>query len=359
MREAGNDGRLDKVAFLEFVRKGGLVDRSAAAFDLASELLGQVDVREDLGLVLLADESAEVGGRVGGVAHLEQLDGGNVLCDKAVKHGPLDKETTGAQADLTLVLEARAHDGGDCHVHVGVSKDDAGILAAQLERQLLVKGCRRLDQSLGRDRAAGERDDGHLGVRDEGLASLGAGAKDNVDHARRDGRIPDDRREQIGRVRRELGGLGDAGAPVGDGGRNLPREQVPVCTKINDMFNKQQCVALQGQVPRRNQARHTDRVVDGIVDAPGLFHRARDGRLGHDGVGKRAKVVDGARDFKLARELDGLALVHRFRHGKLLQALLDAVGDAAQRGRAVVPGRLGPPGVSCMLVASARSKRTS
>lgn len=84
-----------------------------------------------------------------------------------------------------LVGKAGPHGGGDALAQVGVVEDDGGVFASQLQREPLAVRSASLRDPLGRQRAAREGDQRHLGVAHQGLSCLGPCPKHDIHHARR------------------------------------------------------------------------------------------------------------------------------------------------------------------------------
>ena len=145
-------------------------------------------------------------------------------------------------AALAGGAERRPEDPLDGEVEVGVVEDDDRVLAAELEVDVLEavgRVLRDLDARLAR---AGERDHGHVGVRDDRVADLSpppwtmlttpAGTPASI-------RSSTKRSPSVGRVRRRLE---DDRVPADERGQDLPRRD------------------RDREVPRRDHADDADRL---------------------------------------------------------------------------------------------------
>lgn len=83
-----------------------------------------------------------------------------------------------------LVGKAGPHGGGDALTQVSILEDDGGVFASQLQREPLAVRRTFLRDPLGRQRAAREGDQGHLGMAHQGLSCLGAPSKHDIHHPR-------------------------------------------------------------------------------------------------------------------------------------------------------------------------------
>ena len=99
-----------------------------------------------------------------------------ILLDRA----PGLKQTTTPRTHL--VGKAGPDSGGDTLLQVGVLKDDGGVLAPQLQGELLAVGSAQLCDPLSSGLAPGEGDDRHLRVGHQGLAYPGPCSEHNVYH---------------------------------------------------------------------------------------------------------------------------------------------------------------------------------
>lgn len=84
-----------------------------------------------------------------------------------------------------LVGKAGPHGGGDALAQVSIIEDDGGVFASQLQREPLAVWSAFLRDPLGRQRAAREGDERHVGVAHQGLSCLGACAKHDIHHPSR------------------------------------------------------------------------------------------------------------------------------------------------------------------------------
>src|SRR5690606_2204619 len=125
--EACDHGRLDEPA-----RPGECM---AAAQHAAAFRACRRDRRGDLVEVRLRDQRAQLGVRVDRIAesqraHVFDEGFGELAFDAA-----LDQDARAAQADLTAVLEGRAHQGIHVRLPVAVGEDQGRVLAAEFQRE--------------------------------------------------------------------------------------------------------------------------------------------------------------------------------------------------------------------------------
>jgi hypothetical protein len=132
-------------------------------------------------------------------------------------------DALGRRAHLAGVEQRRVGQRLDRRRHRRVGAHDEGVLAAQLEVEVLHhRGGDLCDALTGLDRA-GHGDHADRGVADERLAGLGA-AGDHVDHAR--GQVGEAALDPVQRdQRRQLAGLDDDRVARGQRRRELPGEQ--------------------------------------------------------------------------------------------------------------------------------------
>lgn len=81
-----------------------------------------------------------------------------------------------------LVGEAGPHGGGDAVAQVGIIEDDGGVFAAQLQREPLAVRGAALRDALGRQRAAREGEQRHIGVAHQRLSCLATCSEHHVHH---------------------------------------------------------------------------------------------------------------------------------------------------------------------------------
>ena len=141
-----------------------------------------------------------------------QLRGrGDEALDELVVDRSLDEDPRAAQADLALVGEGGAKRAGHRLVEIGVGEDDGGVLAAQLERELLEQRRRDARRSGAGRGAAGERD--RAARRDARRAPRRPRPRpvDEVEHAGRQAASRQASASIVGGHRRQLGRLGHDG----------------------------------------------------------------------------------------------------------------------------------------------------
>ncbi len=217
----------------------------AARHDAAAAARGDVDVVVGDVALGLGHSGAHLGGRVQGVADAQGRDLLGQGGDEAVVDAVLNDQAAGGGAALACGEEAAVQ--GDVHgaVQIGVVHHDQRVLAAhfQLDAGLT------LHRPFGHPGAdllrAGEADAVHVRVGDDGAADV-AVADDHVDHALGQARLMQDGDQGLGRGRGRAGGLDDHGVAEGDGRGDLPGRDG------------------DGEVPRRDQAEHADRLAIGL-----------------------------------------------------------------------------------------------
>ena len=114
---------------------------------------------------------------------------------RLVDRSPGRRAAAAGAADLALVEEDAVDDALDGLVERRVVEDDVGRLAAELQRQRLVRAGHGAADLLADGRGAGERHLVHVGMLDQGKADL-ARAGDDVDDARRQVRLAARRRRR-------------------------------------------------------------------------------------------------------------------------------------------------------------------
>lgn len=229
--------------------------------------------------------------------------------NEAVEDRPLDVESLRAKADLPAILEHRA--GGARHgdVEVGICKDDAGVLPAELEAHRAHAFCRGGHDGFAGAALAGERDRSHLRVTAQEFAGrVRAESVDDVVDALRDADGVHHFAEEGRRGRCLFRGFHDHGVAAGERRGDLPRQQ------------------QQGQVPRADHAddpeRRTDRVVQRRA-AIGQGSLEGFGRHVLDEIGEGLEVGRAPRDIDLPRQRQRLAGVGDFGLQEVVEAPFD------------------------------------
>ena len=149
------------------------------------------DVRLDLLAVRGGDQRAGLGrrrrtGRRAGSRSARR----DQLVDELVVDRLLDDQPGAGRADLAGVQEDRGQREVERGLEVGVGEHDVGVLAAQLEGDLLHRGRGRGHDPPAGGQAAGERDQVDAGVLGQRRAGVGAGAEHEVGRRRPAGRPP-------------------------------------------------------------------------------------------------------------------------------------------------------------------------
>ena len=196
------------------------------------------DVRRHLLAVRRADERAGLGL---GVVRAAEADRGGPLdqpVDEVVVDGLLDQQAGAGRADLAGVQEHRREREVEGDLAVGVGEDDVGVLAAQLEGDLLDgRGGRGHHPSPGHQ-TAGEGDQVDARVLDQRGRGVGPGAEDEVADAGGQAGLLEQPHQDDAGVRRELARLEHEGVAGREAGRDLPgglqERVVPGCDQRAD-----------------------------------------------------------------------------------------------------------------------------
>ena len=224
----------------------------------------------------------------------------------------MHQQARAGAAHLALIEEHAVDQAFDCPVQIGVSKDDEGRLAAQLQAQLLATAGGAAPDGAPYFGRSGEGDLGDARMRHDGLAHR-AVAGDDVDHARRQSHLDAQLTEQQGRERSLLGGLEDNRIAAGQRRGDLPGQH------------------QQRKVPRHDLADHAQwymlRPLGGQQLRP---------------AGVVIEVAHRQRHINVAALADGLAVVQRFEHGKQTRMLLQAAGQGIQELGTLVPAQRSP-----------------
>ncbi|MNQ83227.1 hypothetical protein D3C85_983020 [compost metagenome] len=323
--QAGPDGRLHPGAAGQVRRHL----RHAAAGDHGGTVVHRLlVVGEHLLAVLVADQGAEVGGRVVRLADLQAFCAGLQAGDELVEDRPLDVHALGAQAHLAAVGEGRAQGALDGLVHVAVGEHDAGVLAAQLQRHLA--------HALG-----GGAHDGLAGA---GLAGEGDGVDVRVGGEEGAGRVAAEAVHHVVHAGRHAGGVHHLAEQGGGGGGFLGRldhHGVAAGQRRADLPGHQQ----QRQVPRADHADHALGAAHAVVERAGAVRGGHlEGFGGHvlDQVGEHREVGRAARDVDVAGQRLRLAGVQALGLEELVEARGDAGGDAMEDLGALGDGHLAP-----------------
>ena len=291
--------------------------QAGAGLDAALDVVG------DLVPVLLGDQRAGLGLLVERTAHDDVAGAADDLVDEALRDRVLHDQARACRADQPGVrecgIEGVVHGG----VEVGIGEHDIGVLAAQLQGDLLHAVGRRLGDPPAGDEASGEGDEVDLRVARQRGTDDCAVAEDQVRDSGGQPQLVEHIHDQDRRVRGQLGRLEHEGVAGRQRGGDLPR-----CLK-------------QGEVPGGDHA----------ADAHGLVDHPRD-----DGVVARihqtaralvrdlAEVAEAGRDVvHVALGLDqALAGVEGLGTGELVFALEQGVRDADQEVAALSGGSVHP-----------------
>ena len=272
------------------------------------------DVRRHLLAVRRADEWPGLGLGVVGAAEPDRRGPLHQPVHELVVDALLDQQARACRADLAGVQEHRREREVESDLEVGVGEDDVGVLAAQLEGDLLDGGGGRRHHLAPGDQTAGEGDQVDAGVLGQRRRGVRPGSQDEVADARGEPGLLEQPHQDDAGVRRELAGLEHEGVAGREAGRDLPRG------------------LQQRVVPGRDQRAHAERLVDdpaqhvlaaGVDDAAGV--------LGRD-VAVVAEHRDHVGDVVLALD-QALAGVHRLGQRHLVGVALEQVGHRGAAGR--------------------------
>ena len=196
----------------------------------------------------LRNERAHFGGRVHGVAHLQQGRALFQARQKSICYAALHEHPGAVGADLALGIEV-AHHGGDYGLfQVGVVKHQQGRFAAQLHGHALQGSGGGLHYVFASGHRAGDRHLGHAGVRRQQRASCTAPLQ-HVEHAGRHSGFQVNFGQLHRRGRGQLRGFENHGIARSQGGRRLPAGN------------------LQGVVPGANAHAHAQRLLAGVGES--------------------------------------------------------------------------------------------
>ena len=276
----------------------------------------------------LADQRADLGGRVLRRAHLHVADGVGQPFHQRVGQRLVHHQPAPRRADLAGVAERGPDRPVQSGVEVGVVQDHVRGLPAQLEGQALeVRRGRPLDGPSGLG-GAGERHLVNVLVRRQRGTRLGV-ARHDVPHPRREPCLQGQLAESKGGERRLLGRLVDDGVPAGQGGGELPRRDD------------------QREVPRRDGPHHAERLAQRVGENAGVGRRR--GAVRPCGPAGPVQPGGNHRGEVTSTGLpDGLAHVPALQLGQLVTVPLDQLGQAQEQPGAVHgphggPGRLRLP----------------
>ena len=270
------------------------------------------------------DQRAGLGLVVVGAAEPDGLRALDERVDERVVDLLLHQQAGAGRADLAGVQEDRGEGVVERDVQVGVREDDVGVLAAELEGDLLDRRRSGGHHPAAGDEATGERDEVDPRVLGEQRARVGPGAQHQVAHARGQAGLLEEPHQVDARVRGELARLEHEGVAGGQAGRDLPRR------------------LEQRVVPRGDQAADAERLVDDPAHHVGVAGVDDPSRL----LGGDPAVVAEDRDdvghVVLALD-EPLAGVARLGLGDDVGVTLEEVGGAEQQvaalaGRGAAPG---------------------
>ncbi|MCY1359625.1 hypothetical protein D9M69_462070 [compost metagenome] len=318
----GEHRRLDELAAGQ-VRRQVCRALQAAGQQGGAFLDADADVAGDLVVVGLGDHRADLGLRVLRVADDQALGAGGELGDELVVHRFLDEDPAACGAALAVQGEDGEQRGVQGAVEVGVVEDQHRRLAAQLHGVLLQAG--GLHDLAAGGGAAGEGDRAHVRVTDQGVARGGAVTLHHVQHAFGDAGFQGQTAQFVGGQRRQLAHLQHGGVAQGQAGRGLPGG------------------GHEGHVPRRHQAAHTHRLVEGVVEHLVVHRVAVAVHAGAD-LGEELEVVRGAGDQHILRLVDRQAGVQGFQLGQVRHILVDQLTQLAHQPGAFLGGGVGPLG---------------
>ena len=281
------------------------------------------DVRLDLVAVRGAGQRPGLGLLVERAAEADPSGAVHDRVDELVVDRLLDDEPGAGRADLAGVQEHGGEREVERDLEIGVGEDDVGVLAAELQGDLLHgAGGGGHDPAAGLQ-AAGERHQVDARVGRQRGAGLGAGAEHEVADAGGESGLLEQLHQVDGGVRGELARLEHEGVAGGQAGRDLPghlEERV---------------------VPRGDQAADADRLVDDPADDVGVAGVDDPAGLLRRDVAVVAEDGDDVGDVVLALD-EALAGVERLHPRDRVGVALEEVGEAEQEVTALAAGGLRP-----------------
>src|SRR6266516_1126188 len=258
-----------------------------------------LDVGEHGLLLFLGDEGAEPGVLIERIAGGHLLGALGELLDHLRMHRFLDQQARPRGAHFALAVEDPRLRAAHGSLQIGIGEDDVRTLAAQLERDALVRlrgHLHDLPANLGGSR---ERDLVDIGMPHERGAGSGSSSTNDIKRPRRHASLERDLGKQQGRERRLRGRLQDDRAAGREGRGELPARDV------------------EREVPRHNRPDDPDRLAE-RVRKEGPFDRKR----GADDFVRPPRVVaervDRHPDFDLRLE-ERLAVLGRLEPGDLIE----------------------------------------
>ena len=318
IRHVVEDGGLDVVAL------GHLLGAAAAGSELGF-LLANFDVGIDAVVLLLADQRSHLGVAFEWRPDLDCFRFLGHGLDEFFVDGFLDQNAAARGTDFTLIDEYAKERAINGVFEVGVGEEYVGRLATEFESDALHGVSGLLDDDLADGGAAGKGNLVDVGMLDERSAAGLAKAGDDVDDPRRQAAVGEVFGEFKRGERSLLGGLQDAGAACGDGGRELPRSH------------------HQGKIPRDDLSGDADR----LFERKG--HRVvGDGVHVADNLGGEAAIVfeagGGIGDVALGFD-NGLTAVAALEFGERGEIGADLFGETEKNSASLLRGGARPRAV--------------
>mmetsp|Transcript_39887 Transcript_39887/g.69060 ORF Transcript_39887/g.69060 Transcript_39887/m.69060 type:complete len:559 (+) Transcript_39887:102-1778(+) len=321
-------------------RRSNVVTAAQLARELVDSATGQhlralgtanVEVALDAVELLITHLRAHHDSRVERVADLDGLGALNHTLHELLVDALVHQEATGAGADLALV-QRKQHGTFNGLVEEGIivirhgGEEEQRRLATELHGhrdEVLGSVLHDDGTSVG---GTGERNLAHTSRRGQSRAGILTVTSDHVEHTRRQ-QVTDKLHQHHDGVGGLLSRLENNGVTSRQSRGNLPGSH------------------QERKVPGDDLAHHAQRLVE--ADAHHVLVELGDGSLvGADHTSEVTEVVHDQGKIGSKGLTDGLAVIHGLNHGKILQVLLDGVGDlqqdVASGGRgSLAPGRGG------------------
>mmetsp|Transcript_13790 Transcript_13790/g.32012 ORF Transcript_13790/g.32012 Transcript_13790/m.32012 type:complete len:261 (+) Transcript_13790:595-1377(+) len=198
----------------------------ATTLHSASLLLGNRNITLNLVAVCEGDEGAHARVLVLRVPNLELLRVIDKVLDNPVVDTALHKHSRSTQANLPLVQERRASDGGKGLVHVSVIEHNSGVFPTKFEGDFFEQRGGSARDSLASEGATGERNARDVGVGDEGSSDIRTHAINKVAHSRRHTAVMHNQRKSISGNRCQVARLCDNCVPHHQRRCNFPGQQI-------------------------------------------------------------------------------------------------------------------------------------
>ncbi|MNC05842.1 hypothetical protein D3C75_533360 [compost metagenome] len=273
-----------------------------------------------------------------GITHLDAFGVGLKGSDEPLEQRTLHVDALGSQAHLTAVLEHSAPQPLDGLFQVRIGENDAGVLAAQLQRNRADTFGRGLHDDLARAGFTGEGDTINLWVSGEERAGrVAAEAMHHVVHTGWHAGFVHDFGEQRGGGRCLFGRFDHHSIAAGQGRSDLPGHQ------------------QQRQIPGANNGDDATGCPHAVVHSLATVRRIHHETFGRhilDQVGEHLEVGRTTGNVQMPGERAGFTGIGYFGSHKLVMATFDAIGHLVQQRRSLGDGHAAPRAFQCRLRSS-------